>query len=247
MIILQKNENKVMKNIKSIHLKGFTLIESLLSLVIIGVVISLTLLNIKTNTTDNEDRKVNLVSYADSYKFKAMNLEVYKFANELANSAMKNNPSDFSKLCNTGDFDNDSLCAKNLFLPYLSYLKLCNTTADTRANCFISAKQLNGTDTLMDGSGAILSNGYALTFSIQYSSNNNGFVILSIDTNGSGSEPNTIGYDVLQLNIDYSGNVKPYLQNSAVTETCINEPDTGWDTLLNTGRACITDYLSGKK
>jgi prepilin-type N-terminal cleavage/methylation domain-containing protein len=118
--------------------KAFTLAEVLITLMIIGVIASVTIPGLINSTNDAEYRVAFKKAYGDlSQGLKRASLD----------GTIK------------GRCNGDHICFRNIFLPNLSYIKTCD--APNNANCFASNSLTSG---WQNGASVVLSNGISILF-----------------------------------------------------------------------------------
>jgi prepilin-type N-terminal cleavage/methylation domain-containing protein len=215
--------------------KAFTLTEVILTLLIIGVVASLTIPAI-INDIQNAELKT---------AFKKTFAEL----SQATNLILQENAGDIRGLCPSFDHD----CIKNQFINHMSTSKIC-TTGNAWNNCWHDAT--HGVKTISgawDGfspvsgyTGMILSTG-PLVFIYHYSSTctstaySNTILKCStiyVDVNGF-KGPNTKGKDIYYLHLT-SNKLIPYGTIGDGNETdCQTDPPSGH------GRGCAARFLKG--
>jgi prepilin-type N-terminal cleavage/methylation domain-containing protein len=208
---------------------AFTLAEVLITLAVIGVIATITIPALTQNIQDQQ--------YKIAWKKAYGNLE------QVSRRVLMNNAGSFKGICDDGD----DQCLKNLFLPYLNYIKSCNSVT-VYGNCW--HKSLYDF-TYMDGTPAtdwnitssiILNNGVFIMFSNSSKTcSSPSWNIyrcgrMTIDINGF-KGPNKFGYDIFAINV-LEKKLAPYgYQNDAVKNMCKNS--TG----AHSGLECATKYL----
>jgi len=194
----------IIKNkIKS--LKSFTLAETLITLLIIGIVAILTIKSLISYTSDLEIRS--------SWKkdFSTLSQAIQLLRNDNGGTLLG--------LCAGGDHT----CFKNALAPYLSYLKACDMSSSTTqpGGCWhiyngdgtFQAKYLSGdavttSHWLISPAGFVLKNGHLLYISwyksdckeTGYGPNALSCGYISVDVNGF-KGPNTVGKDIFETSV----------------------------------------------
>jgi len=206
---------------------GFTLAEVLITLLIIGVISSIVIPSLISNTQDAE--------------YKATLKKVYSDLSQATKMVMMDNGGTIKGLCS----DNGDDCLRDKYLSYLSYVKKCN---EGTSGCFDfnGFKFLSGTlSTWGADSTAILNNGVLLDF--YYPANSSTCTgtwgstlqhcgVIFLDVNGS-KKPNTLGKDTFILHI-MENTLKPYgTQGDGVENDCNTSPPSG------DGYGCAAAYL----
>ncbi|MDD3013911.1 MAG: prepilin-type N-terminal cleavage/methylation domain-containing protein [Candidatus Gastranaerophilales bacterium] len=125
--------------------KGFTLAEVLITLLIIGIISSIVIPSIIQDTQDAQYKVAFKKNFGDlTQALKKASLD----------GTIKGR-------CSSGDH----ICFRNIFLPYLNYIKTCNSP--NNSDCFASNYLQSG---WQNGASVILSNGVAIIF-YDYDSN----------------------------------------------------------------------------
>jgi len=207
---------------------GFTLAEVLITLLIIGVISSIVIPSLISNTQDAE--------------YKTALKKVYSDLSQATKLVMMDNGGTMKGLCTDGNND----CLRDKYLDYLSYIKKCNSGV---SGCFHLAnnfKYLSGTPVSGWGvdSSVILSNGSLLDFYYPSGSSTCTAALgtiqmcgrIHVDVNGFKS-PNTIGKDIFMMYIMQTS-IKPLgVQGDGYETDCSTNPPTG------SGWGCAAAYL----
>lgn len=178
-----------------LNTKAFTLAEVLITLLIIGVVASIIVPNLINDARDAELKTAWKKAYAEIA--------------QATKKIMMDNGGTIKNLC-TSNFNS---CYRNAYLPYLSYVKSCNSP-NTQGNCWVPVEEmkfLNGNSVPWDfnSSSIVLNSGSAIEFfsfgtvdcSISTWGRPAGKTVcgyMFVDVNGLKS-PNIIGKDILGL------------------------------------------------
>ena len=215
------------KRLKCIHsaVSAFSLAEVLITLGIIGVVSAITIPTLMNSTRDAELKTAWKKQYSE-------------MAQVVSRMAMDNGGN------LKGLFTGDSNVTRDLFKPYLSYIKECDAGA-SNGHCWASSyKRLDGTNPDWGNfSGLILKNGASLMFET-----NNGlypncdWVItpnlsicgyIPVDVNGPNKKPNIVGKDIFSIWL---------LEDRILPEGTVQD---GRDTCKTTesGAGCSAKYL----
>jgi prepilin-type N-terminal cleavage/methylation domain-containing protein len=160
---------------------GFTLAETLLTLLIIGIISSIVIPVIIQDTQDEQYKTTFKKTFSDlSQALKRASLE----------GTIK------------GRCSGNHVCFRNIFLPYLNYVKTCESP--NNSNCFTSNRLKWGWE---NGTSVILSNGVSLVF-LGYDSNctgNRSYLPggacgeAQIDVNGPNKGPNVWNKDIYEV------------------------------------------------
>lgn len=209
---------------------AFTLAEVLITLLIIGVVASLTIPALINNTQDQELKTAWKKSYSE--------------LTQATNLILLDNAGSLKGLC----ADNNDNCMRNLYAPYLSYTKSCNENSSW-GNCWHNGLSefwyMDGTaipSGWTNAAGLILNNGAFVRFIWISSQCNNVSIGISrcgsiyVDVNGF-KKPNRVGKDIFGTIIQYNG-IKPRGISGDTAPYC--EGSTG----VNSGFGCPAVYLS---
>ncbi|MDD3012857.1 MAG: prepilin-type N-terminal cleavage/methylation domain-containing protein [Candidatus Gastranaerophilales bacterium] len=200
---------------------AFTLAEVLITLLIIGVISSIVIPALISNTQDAELKTAWKKTYSD------IDLATRRIVMDNAGS--------LRALTITNDQFRD------LYLAYLSYVKKCDSTS--MQNCWTNGITAIAGDSFPDNSSAILNNGVMLNFDYDSSTctsviniNSAAGIInvcgsVNVDVNGS-KGPNKIGKDVFGIYI---------LENS--TKPFGSQGDNQENTCSTTGVGCAAQYL----
>jgi len=183
---------------------GFTLAEVLITLVITGVIATLTIPSLITNLQDAQYKTTLKKTFSDLIQAQKL--------------ILVDNVS-FKRLMASNQNDN----FRDLLLSKLSYIKKCDA-GSIYGNCWSNIKDV-GADGLDDNSAAILTNGSFLTFdyddstcSEEYDSSSCGYI--TIDVNGI-KKPNQVGKDIFGIWI-FEKTLKPFgSQNDG--QSCTSE------------------------
>lgn len=212
--------------------KGFTLAEVLITLLVIGVVASLTVPNIINNTQEAEN--------------KAGWKKVYSTISQAHMRIIQDNGSTFIGLCS--DWNNS--CVMNLFKPYLSFSKFCLSGLGD-GNCWhnlhtvraMSGQIADANIWYSDSSGyasVILNDGVLIRFQ-NYRIDCTNYTMgglpnicgeIQADVNGF-KEPNTLGKDIFLIHI-MEKSVKPYGYEDGQQNSCSTS---------GSGMGCSRKYL----
>ena len=213
---------------------AFTLAEVLITLGIIGVIASLTIPTLLRNTQEAQ--------------LKASVKEAYSLINQAMMQAKLNNDS-IKGICAIWD----GVCFKNLFKPYLSYTKECDSQIITNG-CWATKNYYDGTDyswvnnaTADAPAALVLKNGMLVIFRYHYTNcdysesgatSNAGCGWIGFDINGF-NKPNTIGKDTFMFSVNESG-IKPFgITGDEGNYLTCDKNDTG----ENSGIGCTAKYL----
>jgi len=202
------------------RIKGFTLAEVLITLMIIGVVASIVIPGLIADTQQAEYKTAWKKSYSD--------------LNQATKMIMLDNGGDLYKLC-LDDYD----CIRAQYQGYLNYTKSCSQSQGL-GNCFTNnpIKTLNNSTYNISSyaSGLILANGTQIVFDqgAQQIGNcwgtgdiNGACGYIYVDVNGN-KGPNVIGKDLFKA-ILYLKKISPDLSDNCTTS------ETGW--------GCSAKYL----
>jgi prepilin-type N-terminal cleavage/methylation domain-containing protein len=185
-------------------IKGFTLAEVLITLLIIGIISSIVI--------------PGLVSDIQDQQYKVAWKKSYASLNQVINLLISDNAGTLVNMC--GSFDND--CLFNKFSQYLNDIKVC--ISSTNNNCIKTPKYLSGApyasidSFIKDARSSIfmLANGSVFLIrwhdgSCTFPTNNNKCGWMLVDVNGD-KGPNTIGKDVYFICIK-SNKILPFGAN----------------------------------
>jgi len=220
-------EQKLIEIINKRTVAGFTLAEVLITLLIIGVVASIVVPALISDTQDAELHTAWRKAYS--------NIE------QATRMIMSDNAGSIAGLCNNYNHD----CIKNLYLPYLSYTKSCSY-GTAAGNCWHKMgviKWLNGnivTTADWSLSSLILNNGSLISFfseancpSTSYY-NRCGYIV--IDVNGFKGH-NTLGKDIFFIQL-FKNQIKATGAQGAGSGDCDDD-----DTPSGNGYGCAAKYL----
>jgi type II secretory pathway pseudopilin PulG len=203
------------------YLLAFTLAETLITLLIIGIISSLVIPAIVQDSQNAELKTAWKKTYSDIY--------------QAASRAAQDNAGTF-----VGFLTGDDTTMLNLLKPYLHTTKQCldnYTTGICWHNdntwYFLNGNLANDNYTpiiLYNGAGAILSNGTLLKF---YTTGSSGSGYILVDVNGF-KKPNTIGKDIFGIYLTINS-IKPFgYQGSTFQNTCSTS---------SSGLGCAAEYL----
>jgi prepilin-type N-terminal cleavage/methylation domain-containing protein len=209
---------------RNLHVKGFTLAEVLITLLIIGVISSIVIPGIIADTRQAELKTAWKKAYSD--------------LSQATKRIMMDNGGTMTD-CTTVTHG-----CYFLYKQYLSYNKDCGADAGcfwTNTNPKFNYKQLNGDIIGISGSTSIswfddgqliLNNGMFLIIE-NYTGNLLG-PFLWIDVNGYQKGPNIIGKDVFGVKV-YNNGIKPFGSQGDGYENTCSTSSTGW--------GCSAKYL----
>ena len=169
--------------------KSFTLAETLIALVIIGVIASITIPTIVKNYEQE----------ATVSKLK----KVYSTLSQTTLKAMADNgPPETWELTGSGTFDSAKKAVQRYLFPYLSVVKICESNNNTDI-CKVNVKGLNGSDYTSTKAPPDKSYRFYLadgTFisTITAKETKRSRLIMTIDINGT-KGPNILGKDIFRL------------------------------------------------
>jgi len=206
--------NKIMENIRifKIYKNGFTLAEVLITLVIVGVVASLTI-------------PTAIAKYREQQTIQSLKTTYSTFAQALKMAESKNGPVGSWDIA-PGDSLEGSLKIYNLISPGLSKVRDCQGNNDCFGDGYIT---LQGTDTVVQPKSwiyarGILNNG--VSFAVWSSGTCNGISlhpnmcgIIIVDINGY-KKPNRFGYDTFWFKITENGLLPYGTTNSELSSFC---------------------------
>jgi len=194
--------------------KAFTLAEILITLLIIGVIASLTIPGLISDTQDQQ--------------YKAAWRKTYSDLDQATKRIMTDNGGSLSGVCSETIGMDRCACIRDKLTNYLNYVKTCNYGA---SGCFHQHggdfKKLSGdpfyspSSSWVCGTGLVLNNGTLID--IDYWSDvwtaSNPYVYIMVDINGS-KGPNTVGKDIFAINL-YAQYIKPFgSQNDGYENSC---------------------------
>ena len=213
---------------------GFSIIEILITLAILGTIAALTMPSFTQKSNKASVQEINSTELRIAWK------QTYSVIDSATRSIIMGNSNSAKDLCQENTDSERSNCLKDKYLPYIAPLKTCNSGQNDGVcwNSNNTIKFLNGvTANINNTAGIMMLSGAQLKF--VYSSpncDNNGICgYIMVDVNGF-KPPNTIGQDVFLINI-LEKSIMP--DNSDPNLTCID----GNTSQQNTGWGCSTKYL----
>jgi prepilin-type N-terminal cleavage/methylation domain-containing protein len=225
--------------------RGFTLAEVLIVLIIIGVLSSLIIPALISNTDKAE--KFTVIKETYSILSQATNLVIQDKGGSLM-----------------GQFNNSDDIV-NAFTKYLSVVKTCTMgNSIGQGNCFLDQMTFLNGQIYPSGywaaltpysSGIILSNGVIINIYVGGSgvvksltcgvnSNTNDCGEFVIDVNG-WKGPNKIGVDIFNF-IMRPNRIVPLSDDIDPTHPCVYPPSTGWNGANNQGWTCTSKVITGQ-
>lgn len=215
-------------------LKGFTLAEILITLLIIGIIGSLVIPGIIQDTQQQEFKTALKKNFAN--------------LNQVFSRILIENAGTIKNLCPSVGWHDDSVFIMKLFKPYLNINKYCTDTDGDIDDCWhinspATVHDLNGDDQIFWGShypGMILNDGTLLYFyggksdcSQNDSPYNNEYIRLAIDVNGF-KKPDVIGKDIFIMHV-LANKIVPFgIQGDDYENTCSSS---------SSGKGCSAKYL----
>jgi prepilin-type N-terminal cleavage/methylation domain-containing protein len=206
--------------------KAFTLAEVLITLLIIGIIASITIPGLIADTQDQQ--------YKVAWK------KVYSDMDQATKRIMIDNGGTIAGLCDWGENN----CLRNLYLSYLNYVKSCDNGQEY-GNCWVNGGGvfLDGTsmDYFGNNAGLVLSNGASIDF---YNDSKDcsfpiGSVLkcarIRVDVNGL-KGPNKVSKDIFEILLQKNGIIPAGTQGDGQepSVTCINGGN---------GIGCSAQYL----
>lgn len=210
-------------NVGIMRIYGFTLAEVLITLAVIGVVAAITIPTLMNNIQDAQ--------------LKTAWKKEYSILSQMVNRVATDNGGSLKGLLT------DSNTARDLFKPYLKYIKECDNGASF-GNCWASSyKRLNGDgNDWVDSAGLVLSDGASLMFATDSSwySTCNGLnaatsacAYIPVDVNGPTKGPNVIGKDIFNV----------WVRENSISPEGATDGRSGTCSTSSTGSGCSARFL----